>query len=103
MKYLFAFWVSVFLIACHHTNMIERTAFFPRQVEMPGAVSNAQKTWIFIMAGQSNMAGRGLVEPEDTLVNKRILTIDSEAHLIIAKEPLHWYEPSRTGLDCGYS
>jgi hypothetical protein len=103
MKYLFAFWGSVFLIACHHHNMIERTAFFPRQVEMHGAVSNAQKTWIFIMAGQSNMAGRGLVEPKDTLVNKRILTIDSEGHLIIAKEPLHWYEPSRTGLDCGYS
>jgi hypothetical protein len=23
--------------------------------------------------------------------------------LIVAKEPLHWYEPALTGLDCGYS
>jgi hypothetical protein len=103
MRYLFAFWFFIFFIACHHKNMVERTAFFPKHVETPGATSNIQKTWVFIMAGQSNMAGRGLVEPEDTLVNKRVLTIDSKGHLIVAKEPLHWYEPGRTGLDCGYS
>jgi hypothetical protein len=103
MRYLFAFYFFVFFIACHQKNMIGRTSFFPKRVEMPGATLNAQKTWVFIMAGQSNMAGRGLVEPQDTIGNKRILTIDSDGHLIVAKEPLHWYEPSRMGLDCGYS
>jgi hypothetical protein len=61
------------------------------------------KTWVFIMAGQSNMAGRGIVEPQDTVTNPRILTIDSLGHVIKAKEPLHFYEPSRVGLDCGLS
>lgn len=59
--------------------------------------------WIFILAGQSNMAGRGLVEPQDTVPNRRILTINSANEIIVAKEPLHFYEPTLTGLDCGHS
>jgi hypothetical protein len=27
---------------------------------------NKENVWVFIMAGQSNMAGRGIVEPEKT-------------------------------------
>ena len=65
--------------------------------------SNKENVWVFIMAGQSNMAGRGIVEPQDTVSNNRILSIDQDGKLIIAKEPLHWYEPERTGLDCGVS
>ncbi len=64
---------------------------------------NKQNVWIFLLAGQSNMAGRGIVEPRDTVPDKRILSINKKGELIIAKEPLHWYEPTLTGLDCGYS
>lgn len=59
--------------------------------------------WIFILAGQSNMAGRGLVEPVDTVPDLRIFTLDASDHWVPAKEPLHYYEPERTGLDCGLS
>ena len=62
-----------------------------------------ENTWVFIMAGQSNMAGRGTVEPRDTIPDERILSINQDGKLIVAKEPLHWYEPERTGLDCGFS
>ena len=55
------------------------------------------------MAGQSNMAGRGFVEPIDTLINTRILTINRQNKLIYAKEPLHFYEPHKKGLDLGMS
>ena len=58
---------------------------------------------MFILAGQSNMAGRGIVEPQDTVANKRILSINKNGQLIMAKEPLHFYEPNLAGLDCGYS
>lgn len=64
---------------------------------------NKENTWVFIMAGQSNMAGRGQVEPSDTITDKRILSINKDGQLIMAREPLHWYEPERTGLDCGFS
>ncbi|MEQ8417369.1 MAG: sialate O-acetylesterase [Imperialibacter sp.] len=70
---------------------------------LPACQSHKPQTWVFIMAGQSNMAGRGIVEPQDTVTNPRILTIDSLGKVIKAKEPLHFYEPSRVGLDCGLS
>jgi len=62
-----------------------------------------ENTWIFFMVGQSNMAGRGTIESQDTITNKRILTIDSENNWIVAKEPLHFYELNFAGLDCGMS
>lgn len=81
----------------------ERTKNFPKQVQRPGEMRNERNVWVFILAGQSNMAGRGHVEPQDTLPVKRLLSIDKGGQLIIAKEPLHFYEPDRAGLDCGYS
>src|SRR6185369_14432957 len=59
--------------------------------------------WVFILAGQSNMAGRGLVEPQDTIPSERILAINKDGKLIVAKEPLHFYQNTLTGLDCGLS
>jgi hypothetical protein len=81
----------------------DRTKYFPKE-ELPAQTIPSKKNiWVFILAGQSNMAGRGQVEPMDTLPDKRILTINKEGNLIIAKEPLHFYTPSLTGLDCGLS
>jgi hypothetical protein len=62
-----------------------------------------KEKWIFILAGQSNMAGRGIVEPQDTISDASIFTLDKEMNLVAAKEPLHFYEPNLTGLDCGLS
>jgi len=62
-----------------------------------------KKTWVFILAGQSNMAGRGAIEAEDTITDPRIKTIDKNGNIILAKEPLHFYEPTMAGLDCGLS
>ena len=62
---------------------------------------NSKPLWIFVLAGQSNMAGRGAVEDEDTIAHPDILVLDSLNQWAIAKEPLHYYEPIRRGLDCG--
>lgn len=59
--------------------------------------------WVFMMAGQSNMAGRGIIEQQDKIKNGRIFTINSKNEVVVAKEPLHFYEPSGAGLDCGMS
>lgn len=80
-----------------------RTMNFPKQTEIAKEPKNKKKVWVFMLAGQSNMAGRGFVEPEDTLSERRLLTIDKDGQLILAKEPLHFYEPDLAGLDCGYS
>ena len=65
------------------------------------------KTWVFILAGQSNMAGRGAIDFNpfngDTITNRRIQTINQDGEIVLAKEPLHFYEPKMAGLDCGLS
>ena len=60
-----------------------------------------QTVWVYLMAGQSNMAGRGAIEAQDTISNPRIWSIDGQDNWVLAKEPLHFYENS--GLDCGLS
>lgn len=81
----------------------KREVNFPQAIEAIDKMPNADSVYIFLMAGQSNMAGRGLVEPKDTIPNKRILTINKSMVWIYAKEPIHFYEPNKAGLDCGMS
>jgi hypothetical protein len=81
----------------------DRTRFFPKTELKASQLPAKEDLWVFILAGQSNMAGRGLVEPQDTIPDRRIFTINKNGDIIIAKEPLHFYEPTLTGLDCGLS
>jgi hypothetical protein len=92
-----------FLLIGSAVKEIERTTFFPKVEELPKSIPVKENIWVFIMAGQSNMAGKGQVESKDTIPHPRILTINKAGNLIVAKEPLHFYEPTRTGLDCGLS
>ena len=80
-----------------------RTMNFPKSTVHVNSIPKKENLWVFIMAGQSNMAGRGFVEPKDTIPSKRILTINKNNEIILAKEPLSFYEPSSAGLDCGLS
>jgi hypothetical protein len=95
--------IIVFLFSCSHKTVTERTTWFPRQIQPMSENLKKENVWVFIMAGQSNMAGRGTVEPKDTVPDERILSTDQNGRIVIAKEPLHFYEPERTGLDCGVS
>jgi hypothetical protein len=49
------------------------------------------------------MAGRGIIEAGDTVSSPLVLTLNKNNEWVQAKEPLHYYEPGRTGLDCGLS
>ncbi|MEQ6118790.1 sialate O-acetylesterase [Reichenbachiella sp. MALMAid0571] len=88
----------VVLIGCGE-DMDGQIPVITKELELP----LKENLWIFMMAGQSNMAGRATIEPKDKLTNNRILTINSKNEIIVAKEPLHFYEPSGAGLDCGIS
>lgn len=98
---LLAFILGLFSIA--QAQKDNRTQYFAKEEVNLKKLPKKKHVWVFIMAGQSNMAGRGQVEPQDTLLSKRIITINKAGELIYAKEPLHFYEPSMTGLDCGLS
>lgn len=103
MKFITFLSIVISLISCNQSKKIQQTQLFSGPEIIMYSVEKQKNTWVFIMAGQSNMAGRGLIEPEDTIPSERILTINKNAQIVIAKEPLHFYEPSRTGLDCGLS
>ena len=80
---LFVWCILIFITGSSQPG--DRTMNFPKQTEMAKEPKNKKKVWVFILAGQSNMAGRGLVEPEDTLGEKRLLTIDKDGQLIISQ------------------
>lgn len=94
---------TLLIASCNDRKKInlDNTTYFPKEELKAQNVPNKDNLWVFILAGQSNMAGRGLVMPQDTIPDQRIFTINKEGELIIAKEPLHFYEPTMSGLDCG--
>ncbi len=79
------------------------TKNFPKSTIHVNSTPKKENLWVFIMAGQSNMAGRGFVEPKDTIPSKRVLTINKNKEIILAKAPINIYEPSFKGLGCGLS
>jgi len=81
----------------------DETNHFPANIEKASTLPSKENFYLFILAGQSNMAGRGFVQPQDTIASPRVLTLDANNEWVYAKEPLHYYEPGRTGLDCGLS
>jgi hypothetical protein len=49
---------------------------------------------LFLLVGQSNMAGRGDVEPADEQPLPGVLTLDAAGNWVAAADPLHWDKPS---------
>jgi hypothetical protein len=103
MKYITVLLVVSAMVLTAQSENDLRIRNFPKEEIIRTGYPKKENTWVFLMAGQSNMAGRGFVEPQDTLSHERILTINSNGTLIHAKEPIHFYEPVRAGLDCGLS
>jgi hypothetical protein len=52
------------------------------------------KIHLYLLIGQSNMAGRGKVEKEDTTPHPRVLALNKEDQWVPAVEPLHFDKPS---------
>lgn len=103
MKNWICYFSLLFIVCACKKEQDQRKTNFPKTVDQVEEMPQRDNLWLFVMAGQSNMAGRGFVEPQDTISNKRILTIDTSGQWVYAKEPLHFYEPNLTGLDCGLS
>ncbi len=52
------------------------------------------KFYLFLLVGQSNMAGRGVVEEQDKVVNPRVLMLNKEGQWLPAVDPLHFDKPA---------
>ncbi len=57
---------------------------------------------LYILLGQSNMAGRGTITPEELLAgNPRVFMLDKDYHWTLAKHPLHFDKPKAAGVGPG--
>jgi Carbohydrate esterase, sialic acid-specific acetylesterase len=48
---------------------------------------------LYLLIGQSNMAGRGRVEPQDRAVHPRVWALDRAGQWVPAAEPIHFDKP----------
>ena len=53
---------------------------------------------LFLLIGQSNMAGRGKVTPTDQQTNPRIFMLDQACAWVPAKDPVHFDKPKVAGV-----
>lgn len=58
---------------------------------------------LYLLAGQSNMAGRGKVETEDTTRHPRIWVWTKNNDWQLAAEPLHFDKPNVVGVGIGFA
>lgn len=58
---------------------------------------------LFLLVGQSNMAGRGTVTPEDKKPLPRILMLNQAGEWVPAIDPLHFDKPTAAGVGIGRS
>jgi hypothetical protein len=69
-------------------------SLMPRQRTLVVPPATRQKLQLYLLIGQSNMAGRGVVEAQDTLPNRRVLRLNSAEQWEVAQDPLHFDKPA---------
>lgn len=58
---------------------------------------------VFILAGQSNMSGRGVIESVDQVPLEGIFVLNQSGEVVPAIDPLHYDEPKKAGVGLGRS
>lgn len=58
------------------------------------------KFYLFLLVGQSNMAGRGIVEAQDKVANPRVLTLTKDGKWVPAVDPIH-FDKKEAGVGLG--
>ena len=59
----------------------------------PASLPPREKFHLYLLIGQSNMAGRGLVEAQDKQPHPRVLTLTKEGRWVPAVDPIHFDKP----------
>lgn len=81
MKILLAFLLSIFLIS------------------LQAQEDNSKNLDLYLLVGQSNMAGRGVIESQDTVGYTTVLTLTKDLKWVPARDPIHFdKKEAGTGL-----
>lgn len=92
---------SIFSWAILILSTLPTSAFAqePATVELP----DKEHFHLFLLAGQSNMAGRGKVAEQDREPHPRVLMLSQEGEWVPAVAPLHFDKPKVAGVGLGRS
>jgi len=60
-----------------------------------------EKFHLYLLAGQSNMAGRAPVEEQDRMPHPRVFSLNAKGEWVPATEPLHFDKPKIAGVGPG--
>ncbi len=74
------------------------------QVIPPGEAAelpNKENFHLFLLVGQSNMAGRGKVTPADRKPHPRVLMLTKAGQWVPAADPVHFDKPGMVGVGLG--
>jgi len=61
----------------------------------------SSQTKLYLLVGQSNMAGRGRVGPIDKTSHPQVYSLAKDGHWVSAMEPIHFDKPKRVGVSPG--
>src|SRR5687768_2832446 len=67
----------------------------------PTPLPSKENFHLFLLVGQSNMAGRGTVTPSDKEPNARVLMLSQSGQWVPAVDPLHFDKPKMVGVGLG--
>jgi len=71
--------------------------------DLPTIPTRQENFHLFLLAGQSNMAGRGEVSEDDRTPVPRVLMLNKENQWVPAVDPLHYDRPKTIGTGLGKS
>lgn len=75
---------------------------FAQGVEAEGSPSGASPMEVYLLVGQSNMAGRGKVQSEDKQAHPQIVILDKADVWVGKGEPIH-FDKEEAGVGLGFS
>src|SRR4051812_27600952 len=62
------------------------------------AIAPPEDMKLFLLIGQSNMAGRGVVGAEEKVPHPRVVALNKAMAWVPAVDPLHWDKPDIAGV-----
>ena len=62
---------------------------------------SSQEFHLYLLMGQSNMAGRGHISEQDTTVHPRVFVLNKDNEWVPARDPLHFDKPKVVGVGPG--
>ena len=65
--------------------------------------ADSHKMDVYILMGQSNMAGRGKLASEELAPSEKLLMLTEDLEWVPAKNPLHFDKPKMAGVGPGLS